>query len=245
MNFVQKIKDSKKLIRQAIKKYPKIAVACSFGKDSMVITHLARQVNKNISIFAVMTRFKPATTLKYLVFMNKLMNLKVKVYMVGSRVPKTFKENNINVVLLSSQGFKHKWQEVKNSKGRTLYEICPDECCYMLKVEPTKAAVENLDAWITGLRKTEGRTRENYNSVEKNGKLFKINPILKWTELDIWRYLALNQIPVNPLYSKGYRSLGCAPCSHIVPDNATERAGRWQNTSKCGGECGIHTKRLK
>ncbi len=60
----------------------------------------------------------------------------------------------------------------------------------------------------------------------------------------MWQYLALHGVPVNPLYGKGYRSLGCAPCTQIAtgPD---ERAGRWLGTSKCGGECGIHTRPLK
>ena len=85
----------------------------------------------------------------------------------------------------------------------------------------------------------------DYREVEVKGGLIKINPILQFTELDIWRYLAMNSIKVNPLYKKGYRSLGCEPCSIIVSDNEPERAGRWQGTSKCGGECGIHTRILK
>ena len=46
-----------------------------------------------------------------------------------------------------------------------------------------------------------------------------------------------------PTTAKGYRSLGCWPCTKIA-QGADERAGRWIGTSKCGGECGIHTKPL-
>jgi phosphoadenosine phosphosulfate reductase len=73
--------------------------------------------------------------------------------------------------------------------------------------------------------------------------LIKLNPILIWYEREIWQYLALNNVPVNPLYNEGYRSLGCAPCTKIA-QGVDERAGRWIGTSKCGGECGIHTKPL-
>jgi phosphoadenosine phosphosulfate reductase len=103
----------------------------------------------------------------------------------------------------------------------------------------------NVACWGTGLRCTEGRTRTEFQEIEERDKgLIKLNPILIWKEREIWQYLALNQVPVNPLYSLGYRSLGCGPCTHIV-NHPNERAGRWIGTSKCGGECGIHTRPLK
>jgi len=95
------------------------------------------------------------------------------------------------------------------------------------------------------LRCTEGRTRTDYKEVEERDKgLIKLNPILIWKEREVWQYLALNGVKVNPLYAEGYRSLGCKPCTHISSDE-DERAGRWIGTSKCGGECGIHTRPLK
>jgi len=113
-------------------------------------------------------------------------------------------------------------------------------------VEMTKKAVKDYNVWFAGLRRDEGRTRTNYDYVEEKNGLIKVNPILDFTEKDIWKYLAINRIPPNPLYREGYRSLGCAPCSKVEQDeNETERAGRWQGTSKCGGECGIHTQPLK
>jgi phosphoadenosine phosphosulfate reductase len=116
-----------------------------------------------------------------------------------------------------------------------------------LKVKPTRWAIEEMRVrcWVTGLRCTEGRTRTDYQEVEQRDEgLLKLNPILLWKEREVWQYLALNNVPVNPLYAKGYRSLGCAPCTKITTDE-NERAGRWIGTSKCGGECGIHTRPLK
>jgi len=71
-----------------------------------------------------------------------------------------------------------------------------------------------------------------------------LNPILIWKEREVWQYLALYEVKVNSLYKEGYRSLGCEPCTKIT-NNDNERAGRWIGTSKCGGECGIHTRPLK
>ncbi len=128
-----------------------------------------------------------------------------------------------------------------------LYRTDPDRCCDILKVQPTRRAVErmNIECWVTGLRCTEGRTRTDFKEVEERDEgLLKLNPILIWTEREVWQYLALNRVEVNPLYAEGYRSLGCEPCTHISAD-PNERAGRWVGTSKCGGECGIHTRPLK
>ncbi|MBI4284257.1 MAG: phosphoadenylyl-sulfate reductase [Chloroflexi bacterium] len=243
MDELEKIEHAKELIADAIRKYPRIAVACSFGKDSMVVVHLAKEVDPNIKVFAVMTQFKPKETLRYLRKMNKKMNLGVTVFMVADSIPKVLRDETINVVLLPTEEFEQKWSRVEGISGRELYRVDPDECCRLLKVDPTKVAVANLDAWITGLRCTEGRTRTDYEEVEEKGGLIKINPILTFTEAEVWRYMSTRGIEPHPWYGLGYRSLGCAPCSG--PGGVMERDCRWQDTSKCGGECGIHTQTLK
>lgn len=210
--LINKVEESIEIITTAIGNYPKIAVACSFGKDSMVVLHLTRRVQA-IPVFTVMTPYKPQETFVYKDMMTQLWGLDIKEYMSKENVPLSLSETN------------------------------PDECCRILKVEPMKQALKGLDAWITGLRRTEGRTRTNYDFIEKSevSGIVKINPILDWEEVDIWKYIAMNCIPVHPWYIMGYRSLGCYPCTNIIDDSETERAGRWQGTSKCGGECGIHS----
>jgi phosphoadenosine phosphosulfate reductase len=238
-----KIEHAKELIADAVREYPRVAVACSFGKDSMVTVHLAREVDPNIPIFSVMTQYKPRETFEYLKKMNEKMNLDVTVYMVADSIPEILHGDSLDVRLLAAEEFRRRASQIESQNGRKIYEIEPDECCRLLKVDPTIIAVSSLDAWITGLRNTEGRTRTDYQEVEKKGGLIKINPILTFTETDIWRYMAVKGIEPHPWYEMGYRSLGCAPCSS--PGGELERDGRWQNTSKCGGECGIHTQRLK
>ena len=70
MEETEKIEHAKKLIGESIRAYPKIAVACSFGKDSMVTVHLAREVDPEIKIFSIMTQYKPRETFEYLKLMN-------------------------------------------------------------------------------------------------------------------------------------------------------------------------------
>ena len=133
----------------------------------------------------------------------------------------------------------------KRDTDDDLHKSDPDKCCNIYKVEPMKQAIEELKikAWISGLRATEGETRKELPTFQKDQGLIKINPILDWTEADVWRYHAFNFIPPHPLYLQGYRSLGCEPCS--TKGGKYERDGRWKGTCKQGGECGIHTYGLK
>lgn len=238
-----KVKHAKELIADSISRYPRIAVACSFGKDSMVTVHIAREVDPDIKVFAVMTQYKPRETFEYLEGMNREMNLRTTVYIVSDSVPEILRDDSLETILLPTEEFEQAASRVKAVTGRAIYETDPDECCRLLKVDPTKVAVRDLDAWITGLRNTEGRTRVDYQEIENKGGLIKINPILTFTETDIWKYMATRGIKSHPWYRMDYRSIGCAPCSN--PGGELERDGRWKNTSKCGGECGIHTQTLK
>jgi phosphoadenosine phosphosulfate reductase len=209
----EKWEHSKNVIKECLNRYKKVAVACSFGKDSMVVVHLAINIKPDIPIFTIMTPYKPKETFEYKDKMTELWKLNITEYRSDKEVPDG------------------------------LWKNLPNECCRILKVEPTREAVKDLDAWITGLRATEGRTRTEYQEWELKGDLMKVNPILYWSEADTWRYIAVQQIPVHPWYGEGYRSIGCAPCSS--PGGENERDGRWKGTSKCGGECGIHTQKLK
>ncbi|MCU0641231.1 MAG: phosphoadenylyl-sulfate reductase [Candidatus Margulisbacteria bacterium] len=216
LNFKQKVERSLELIEAAYKKWGEgLVVANSLGKDSVAVWDLAKKVNKNIRGFIVTTRFKPTKTKQ---FMKD----------EAARYPEL-----------------EVFESTKEIPAQ-LYLAHPDQCCDILKVEPTREAVKKMKVacWVTGLRCTEGRTRTDFKEVEERDKgLVKLNPILIWKEREVWQYLALYQVPVNPLYKEGYRSLGCEPCTRITNDD-NERAGRWIGTSKCGGECGIHTRPL-
>ncbi|MDP2952613.1 MAG: phosphoadenylyl-sulfate reductase [Chloroflexota bacterium] len=217
LNFAQKVERSLGLITEAYQEFgDRLVVANSLGKDSVAVWHLAKQVSPDIRGFIVTTRFKPRETVEF-------MEQEV------ARFPELRVFRNDEPI------------------PEELYRTEPDRCCDVLKVKPVRWAIEEMDVacWVTGLRCTEGRTRTDFREIEERDEgLIKLNPILLWHEREVWQYLALNSVPVNPLYAKGYRSLGCAPCSRITSD-VNERAGRWVGTSKCGGECGIHTRPLK
>jgi len=216
LNFAEKVERSLGLIERAYEEFgDALVVANSLGKDSCAVWHLAKRVSPRIRGFIVTTRFKPAETKQF---------MKEEV----ARCPE--------LRVFSNE------EEIPTR----LYETDPDRCCDILKVKPTRQAIQqmNVRCWVTGLRCTEGRTRTDFEEIEERDVgLIKLNPILLWYEREVWQYLAINKADVNPLYAKGYRSLGCWPCTKIA-QGADERAGRWIGTSKCGGECGIHTRPL-
>ena len=216
LNFAEKVERSLGLIERAYREFGEgLVVANSLGKDSSVVWHLAKRVSPKIRGFIVTTRFKPPETRQ---FMTEEVSRypELKIYSNDEEIPDK------------------------------LYATDPDQCCEILKVKPVRQAVREMKVgcWVTGLRCTEGRTRTEFKEIEELDKgLIKLNPILIWYEREVWEYLALNSVNVNPLYGKGYRSLGCEPCTKIA-QGVDERAGRWIGTSKCGGECGIHTRPL-
>jgi phosphoadenosine phosphosulfate reductase len=216
LTLKQKILRSKQLIQDAVDRFgDSLVVAHSLGKDSAAVWHLVKQISPSTRGFIVTTRYKPVATVEYM-----------------HRVVAEYPELRVfsNDAAMDSD----------------LCHTDPDRCCRLLKVEPPQRAlrVMAVRCWATGLRSTEGRTRTGFSEMEhRDAILVKLNPILLWTEREVWQYLALHRVDVNPLYLEGYRSLGCEPCTRITSDD-NERAGRWVGTSKCGGECGIHTQPL-
>ena len=120
------------------------------------------------------------------------------------------------------------------------YPCGSDQCCQFRKVEPLRRALDGKRAWLTSLKRSDGSTRANAPilSWDAGFGLVKINPLATWTEEDISSYLADYELPVHPLISQGYRSIGCAPTTRPVADGEEARAGRWAGADK--SECGLH-----
>jgi len=112
----------------------------------------------------------------------------------------------------------------------------PEQCCSAAKVAALERALAGADAWITGIRREQSPTRANAEPVEWDEKrsMWKYNPLVDWTEKDLWRRIHERDLPYHPLHDRGYASIGCAPCTQ--PGDG--RAGRWAGTDKT--ECGLH-----
>jgi len=126
------------------------------------------------------------------------------------------------------------------TEGKDLWARDPDRCCALRKVEPLRDALAGYDAWATGLRREETHDRVIAPVIgwDDRKQKVKISPLARWTQADIDRYIADNNVLVNPLQYDGYPSIGCFPCTRRVAPGEDARAGRWSGTGK--SECGIN-----
>lgn len=124
--------------------------------------------------------------------------------------------------------------------GPYLHDRDSDRCCQIRKVRPMDDFLIDYDAWITGMRLAAAPHRKERRVIEYDARrhLVKINPLLNWSDEDLFRYTMENDITVNPLMFDGYPSIGCAPCTRRVDPSEDPRAGRWAGSGKL--ECGLH-----
>jgi len=116
-----------------------------------------------------------------------------------------------------------------------------ESCCERRKVRPLLAALEGKQAWISGLRRSDGFERANAPIVAKDlaRDVIKINPLALWDDEDVESFIRDNDLPVNPLSLIGYASIGCWPCTRAILPGESRRDGRWAGQEKT--ECGLHT----
>lgn len=194
-----------------------LAMSSSFQTQSMPLLHMASRIIPNLPIFFIDTGYHFWETL---IFREQIA-----------------REWNLNIVDLYRD---HRWDAYARQRTRTLPIEDPNLCCYMHKVQPMQTALQNYKAWISGIRRDQTSVRANAKILELQGDgLLKINPLLNWTKTDVKNYMEENNLPSHPLLEKGYRSVGCAPCTIAIGVNDDERAGRWAGRGKT--ECGLHT----
>lgn len=201
--------------------WPQIALSSSFQTQSMPLLHMATQIRRDLLIFFLDTGYHFWDTL---IFRERIAS-----------------EWKLNVLDLYRDS---RWDEFARQHTRSLPVEDPDLCCFLHKVQPMQKALGDLKAWITGIRRdqTEGRSKARILEPQEDG-LLKVNPLLNWTKADVDAYIKEHELPAHPLLEKGYRSIGCAPCTIAVGQNDNERAGRWVGRGKT--ECGLHTEMFR
>lgn len=124
--------------------------------------------------------------------------------------------------------------------GPELWRTNPDLCCHLRKVEPLNDALSQYDAWATGLRRADSRSRAATPILawDSRREKVKLSPLAHWSDQAIIRYVDRHGVLLNPLLSDGYPSIGCQPCTRRVAPGEDVRSGRWAGSAKT--ECGIH-----
>ncbi|MEL6461591.1 MAG: phosphoadenylyl-sulfate reductase [Cyanobacteria bacterium J06621_15] len=122
-----------------------------------------------------------------------------------------------------------------------LWKTDPDKFHQLTKIDPLRRGLDQLqaDAWISGRRRSQSKKRENMPIFEHDcKKRLKINPLATWSREQVWEYAKDRNLLYNPLYDKGYASIGDEPLTTPIEDGEGERAGRWRGSDK--NECGMH-----
>ena len=135
----------------------------------------------------------------------------------------------------------------------SFYKDGHQECCGIRKVDPLRRALHDRAAYVTGQRKDQSPgTRAQIpvvqydaaNSAGPQRPLVKFNPLANWTSAQVWKYLLEHDVPYNPLHDRGFKSIGCAPCTRATSPGEHERAGRWWWEEATKKECGLHNVNL-
>jgi phosphoadenosine phosphosulfate reductase len=197
--------------------HPKLMMATAFGPEGCSILHMLSQIEPDVHVINLDTGYQFAETLE-----------------LRERILERY---GIAVQLVRPE---LTVAEYEREHGGPLYVHRPDQCCYDRKVLPLRRAVQGYDAWISAIRGDQTDHRKAAAVVQWDSKfnLVKVNPLLRWTKKDVWKFILENDVPYNPLHDQGYPSVGCWPCTAPVEDDGDERSGRWAGSHK--KECGLH-----
>ncbi|WP_345775603.1 phosphoadenylyl-sulfate reductase [Thermocrinis albus] len=213
------------VLRWAIENlHPRLYIAWSGQVEDMVLLDMAWRINPAVRVFTVDTGRLHEETYRLMEEVYERYGVRIEVYFPEpSDVEKMVKEHGVNLFYRSVE-LRHL-------------------CCYVRKVKPLLRALSQVDGWVTGLRREQWASRHNIMKLEvdhDHGQIVKVNPLADWTEREVWQYIRENSVPYNQLYSRGYRSIGCEPCTRPVAPFEDPRAGRWWWEKDAPKECGMH-----
>jgi sulfate adenylyltransferase subunit 2 len=217
--------DSIYVIREAYSKIERLAMLWSMGKDSTVLLWLTRKAffgTVPYPLIHIDTSYKIAEMIQF-----------------RDRLAREW-----GFRLIVGQNTRALAEGMDHTRGRLV-------CCGALKTEALRQVVEahRFTGVIAGIRRDEEGSRgkervfsprsqtsqwdvteqppefwDQYRTDCPPGEHVRVHPLLNWTELDVWRYLEREQIPLIDLYfardGRRYRSLGCAPCTAMCDSDA-------------------------
>ena len=203
-----------------------VSLACSFSLEDVVIIDIAHKAGLKLGVFALDTGRLNEETYEVADALVERYRLKIEWYFP--------KHEDV--------------EHLERTEGLFSFRESLDKrhaCCGIRKVEPLSRAIKGLAGWVTGMRREQSVTRGSLKAVEcdeLNGGILKINPLIDWSEKQLFAYTEEHRLPKNRLYSQGYRSIGCAPCTRAVQPGEDPRAGRWSWENPEHKECGLHRR---
>jgi phosphoadenosine phosphosulfate reductase len=221
-------KGPRPILKAALENHQNIALSFS-GAEDVILIDMVVKIRPDLEVFTIDTGRLHAETYQFIETVRKHYDLKL--------------------TILSPD--KITLQALVHNKGLfSFYQDGHQECCGIRKVDVLRDYLPGFDAWITGQRKDQNLdTRTELAEVEldnnfssANHSLVKFNPVTNWSSQQVWDYIVAYQVPFNTLHTKGYRSIGCEPCTRPTHIGQHEREGRWWWEASALKECGLHKK---
>lgn len=210
--------DPHSILQEALIRVPALTFACSFGAEDMVLLDMLMQLDPAANVFYLDTDVLFRET-------YALRDGAVQKYgLTGLR--------RVSPALtLAEQAQQH---------GDALWAREPADCCSIRKVQPLTQVLSEYNGWITGIRREQSPARAGAKVFEWDDKfgLVKVNPLVRWTEDQVWAYIQEHDVPYNPLHDQNYPSIGCQYCTKPIHPGEDRRSGRWAGFEKT--ECGLH-----
>jgi phosphoadenosine phosphosulfate reductase len=219
-------KTPEELLAALLPKYGRrIALASSMGLEDQVLTDMLVHISPEARIFTIDTGRLFPETYQLIDKTNIKYGIRMEVY---------FPDHTAVERYVAEQGINAFYESVEKRKA----------CCRARKIEPLLRALSTLDVWICGLRNQQSVTRTGTQLVEwdEANHLIKVNPLVHWSEEDVWNYIRTHEVPYNKLHKQGFPSIGCQPCTRAIAEGEDIRAGRWWWEDPAHKECGLHRR---
>lgn len=215
----------RELLADAVRRFGRVVYANSLGAEAMVLTDVICTAVPQIDVVSIDTGRLHGETYELLEKLQRRYDNRIRVIYPDAT------ELSAHVARHGINGFFH------SPEARVA-------CCHVRKVVPFKRFTAGYDAWVTGIRREQSKTRALGAPVEwdTQNELHKVSPLLEWTEEHVWSYIRTRRIPYNVLHDRQYPSIGCAPCTRAVQPGEDRRAGRWWWENPETRECGLHPR---
>jgi phosphoadenosine phosphosulfate reductase len=220
------VQHTRALLELSVCEHKDVIYSNSLGAEAIVLTDIICTYAPEIEMFTLDTGRLHDETLQLLERIERRYQRRIQVFYPDARqIEKYVSDHGVN-------GF---YMGVDERQS----------CCHIRKIEPFKRAINGRKAWVTGVRREQSPDRALSEAIawdERYG-LWKVSPLLDWTEEDVWAYIRARNLPYNALHDKGYPSIGCAPCTRAIEPGADPRSGRWWWENPDSRECGLQPRR--
>ena len=223
----RKVAAVRSLLGEAIERHGRLVYANSLGAEAMVLTDIICSHLPRIDMFSIDTGRLHEETYQLLERLQRRYRRSIRlVYPDAAALEQ----------LVAAQGVNGFYASVAARL----------ECCRVRKLEPFRRALAGYPAWVTGVRReqTAGRARGQAEEWDAAHGVYKLSPLLDWSEAQVWEYIRLHALPYNALHDRQYPSIGCAPCTRAIQPGESRRAGRWWWEQPESRECGLHPRTL-